>query len=100
MLADRWGPRRVLAAGAALTAAGTLLFALAPSVAWANAGRLVDRRGRRAWRSSSMLKLASHWMPARQFAFASGVALFIGVLGATLAGAPLRLPSTPSAGAR
>ena len=38
-----------------------------------------------------MLKLASHWMPARHFAFASGVALFTGVLGATLAGAPLRL---------
>src|SRR5690606_5066993 len=40
LLADRWGPRRVLGLGAALTAAGTLLFALAPSVAWANAGRL------------------------------------------------------------
>src|SRR5688500_20244192 len=40
LLADRWGPRRVLALGAALTAAGTLLFALAPGVAWANAGRL------------------------------------------------------------
>jgi predicted MFS family arabinose efflux permease len=37
-----------------------------------------------------MLKLASHWMPARHFAFASGVALFTGVLCATLAGAPLR----------
>jgi len=30
-------------------------------------------------------------MPARQFALASGVALFVGVMGATLAGAPLRL---------
>jgi sugar phosphate permease len=37
-----------------------------------------------------MLKLASHWMPPRQFAFASGLALFVGTLGATLAGAPLR----------
>ena len=90
LLADRWGPRRVLALGAALTAAGTLLFALAPGVAWANAGRLAI--GAAAGVAFvSMLKLASHWLPARQYAFASGVALFVGVLGATLAGPPLRI---------
>jgi nitrate/nitrite transporter NarK len=90
LLADRWGPRRVLALGAALTAAGTLVFALAPGVAWANAGRLAI--GAAAGVAFvSMLKLASHWMPARQYAFASGVALFVGVLGATLAGPPLRI---------
>lgn len=88
LAADRFGPRRVLAAGAALTAAGTLLFALAPTVHWANAGRLTI--GAAAGVAFvSMLKLASHWMPARHFAFASGVAIFTGVLGATLAGAPL-----------
>lgn len=90
LLADRWGPRKVLALGAALTAAGTLLFAVAPSVEWANAGRLAI--GAAAGVAFvSMLKLASHWMPGRQFAFASGVALFVGVMGATLAGAPLRV---------
>ena len=90
LLADRWGPRRVLALGAALTAAGTLAFALAPGVAWANGGRLAI--GAASGVSFvSMLKLASHWMPARQYAFASGVALFVGVLGATLAGPPLRI---------
>ena len=90
LLADRWGPRRLLTIGAALTAAGTLLFALAPGVAWANAGRLAI--GAAAGVAFvSMLKLASHWMPARQYAFASGVALFVGVLGASLAGPPLRV---------
>lgn len=90
LLADRWGPRKVLATGAVLTAAGTLMFALAPSVAWANAGRLaIGSAGGVAF--VSMLKLATHWMPSRQFAFVSGVALFVGVLGATLAGAPLRV---------
>jgi predicted MFS family arabinose efflux permease len=89
LFADRWGPRRVLAGGAAVTALGTLLFALAPDVAMANTGRLAI--GAAAGVAFvAMLKLASHWMPARQFAFASAFALFIGVLGATLAGAPLR----------
>ena len=90
LLADRWGPRRVLALGAALTAAGTLVFALAPSVTWANIGRMAI--GAAAGVAFvSMLKLASHWLPARRYAFASGVALFVGVLGATLAGPPLRI---------
>jgi MFS family permease len=89
LLADRWGPRKVLTLGAALTALGTLIFALAPSVAWANAGRLfIGAAGGVAF--VSMLKLASHWMPASRFAFVSGVAICVGVLGATLAGAPLR----------
>lgn len=90
LLADRWGPRKVLTLGAALTALGTLIFAWAPSVAWANAGRLfIGAAGGVAF--VSMLKLASHWMPARRFAFVSGVAICVGVLGATLAGAPLRV---------
>jgi nitrate/nitrite transporter NarK len=38
----------------------------------------------------SMNKLASHWMPARSYAMESGLALFMGNRGATLAGVPLR----------
>jgi nitrate/nitrite transporter NarK len=90
LAADRWGPRRLLAAGAALTALGTLAFALAPSLGWASAGRLfIGAAAGVAF--VSMLKLVTHWMPARLFAFASGVALVVGVMGATLAGAPLRM---------
>jgi MFS family permease len=90
LLADRWGPRKVIAVGALLTALGTVLFAMAPTVGWANAGRLaIGAAGGVAF--VSMLKLATHWMPARNFAFASGAAIFTGVLGATLAGAPLRI---------
>ena len=90
LLADRWGPRRVLAIGAAFTAAGTLLFGLAPTVSWASAGRFAI--GAAAGVAFvSMLKLASHWMPPKRFAMVSGVALFMGVMGATLAGVPLRV---------
>ena len=90
LIADRWGPRKLLTAGAALTAVGTLVFALAPTAYVANAGRLAI--GAAAGVAFvAMLKIASHWMPSRQFALASGVALFVGVMGATLAGAPLRL---------
>ena len=90
LMADRWGPRKVLAAGAALTAAGTLLFAFAPTLVLANAGRLTI--GASAGVAFvAMMKLATHWMPARQFAFATAFALFVGTLGATLAGPPLRM---------
>jgi predicted MFS family arabinose efflux permease len=90
LVSDRWGPRKVLAAGAALTACGTFVFALAPSLVLANAGRLVI--GASAGVAFvAMMKLASHWMPARQFAHATALALFIGTLGATVAGAPLRI---------
>lgn len=90
LFADRFGPRRVLAMGALLTAAGTMVFAMAPSVAWANLGRLFIG-GAAGVAFVCMLKLATHWMPFRRFAFTSGVALSIGVAGATLAGAPLRV---------
>ncbi len=90
ILADRWGPRKLLTAGAAVAAFGTLVFALAPNLATANAGRLLIGAASGV-AFVSMLKLVGHWMPPRRFAFASGVALFIGVVGATLAGAPLRI---------
>lgn len=90
LAADRWGPRRLLTAGALLTAIGTLVFAVAPTMAWASVGRLLVGAGSGV-SFVSMLKLVTHWMPARRFAFASGVAMVVGVIGATIAGAPLRM---------
>lgn len=90
LLADAWGPRRLLAAGAGVAALGTLLFALAPDVFWAGAGRLLIG-GSVAVAFVGMLALAGHWMAPRQFAFATGVALFVGIIGAVFAGVPLRI---------
>jgi sugar phosphate permease len=90
LLADKFGPRILLTVGSAIAAIGTAVFALAENVWWANAGRLLIG-GSVGVAFVSMLKLSSHWMPARQFALASGLALAVGVFGAVTAGAPLRL---------
>jgi MFS family permease len=90
ILADRWGPRRLLAAGAALAGVGSAVFALAGSLVWASAGRLLVG-GAVAVAFVGMLKLASRWFAPRQFALATGMALFCGIVGAVFAGVPLRL---------
>lgn len=90
LLADRWGPRRVLTAGAAIAAAGTLLFALAPGYAAAGLGRLLIGASVGV-AFVSMLKLAGHWFAPTRFAMLSGLALACGILGAVSAGVPLRL---------
>lgn len=90
IIADRWGPRRLLTLGCAVAAAGSVLFAAAPDVFWANAGRLLIGASV-AVAFVSMLKLASHWFTPRQFTLAGGMALFMGIVGAVFAGVPLRL---------
>ncbi|AKH20097.1 MFS transporter [Sedimenticola thiotaurini] len=90
LLADHWGPRRLLASGASIAGLGTLLFAMAPDALWANLGRLLIG-GSVAVAFVGMLKLAGHWLPPKQYSLASGMALFCGVVGAVFAGVPLRL---------
>ncbi|MCP3867303.1 MAG: MFS transporter [Gammaproteobacteria bacterium] len=90
VLADHWGPRRLLTLGAAIAGLGTLVFALAPDIVWAGMGRLMVG-GSVAVAFVGMLKLAGHWLPSRHYALASGMALFFGIIGAVFAGVPLRL---------
>lgn len=90
VMADRWGPRRVLAVGSGIAALGSLLFAFAPSFGWAGFGRLLVGASV-AVAFVSTLKLASHWFPPQKYALASGMALFFGVTGGVMAGVPLRL---------
>ncbi len=89
MMADRWGPRRLLTAGAGVAALGTALFAFAPNIFWANMGRLLIGASV-AVAFVSMLKLASHWFAPKQYALASGMALLMGMVGGVVAGVPLR----------
>ena len=90
VLADRWGPRKLLTAGALVAGVGTLVFAFSENLVWANLGRLLIG-GSVAVAFVSILKLGSDWFPANQFAVIPGLALFFGIAGAVSAGVPLRL---------
>lgn len=89
LLADRWGPRRLLASGTAVAAGGGLLFALAPTFGLAAAGRFLVGAAV-AVGFVSMLKLSSHWIAPRHFALVSGLLLLTGLIGGVFAGVPLR----------
>ncbi len=89
ILADHWGPRKLLAAGSFVAACGTFLFASAYSIGPANLGRLLIG-GAAGVGYVALLSLVSRWFPPRFFATVSGLTLFCGVGGAVSAGAPLR----------
>ncbi len=90
ILADTWGPRRLLTLGTMGAALGAVLFALAPSIVWAMAGRLLIG-GSVAVAFVCLLKLAASWFAPNRFAMVSGLALFCGIVGAVCAGTPLRI---------
>jgi MFS family permease len=90
IIADRWGPRRLLSSGALVAGIGTLLFALAPGMFLVGAGRFLIG-GSVAVAFVGVLQLGNNWFPPRMYALAAGMALFVGIIGATCAGPPLRL---------
>ena len=90
ILADTWGPRRLLTAGTLIAGSGTVLFAAAPGILWAGAGRLMIG-GSVAVAFVGLLKLAANWFQPRRFAAVTGMALFFGVIGAVCGGPLLRL---------
>jgi MFS family permease len=90
ILADRWGPRKLLTGGTLLTSLGAFLFAFSPSIFIANLGRLIMGASIGvAW--VSILKLSTRWFRPERFAISTGLALSLGVCGALSAGVPLRL---------
>lgn len=85
---DRWGPKALIVFGTSLTALGTLLFAVAPSLPVALAARGMIGLGHGvAW--VSLLEISARWFAPRVFGTMSGLSLSAGTLGAVLAQAPL-----------
>lgn len=89
IMADIFGPRKLLSAGCIIAGAGTLLFALSPDFIGAGIGRFfIGISVGVAF--VGLLKLSSSWFPASFYAFVAGNALSIGLIGAIFAGPPLR----------
>ena len=89
ILADTLGPRKLLTGGCVVAGMGTLMFALSPGFFWAGLGRLLIG-GSVAVAFVGLLKLSSSWFPRKIYAFVTGNALSIGLIGAITAGPPLR----------
>jgi MFS family permease len=87
-LLDRFGPGRIIAVSAILCTVGGLLFAYAPSVDAANAGRFITGAGGAAL-YACCVKIAHASFDSRRFALLGGITILIGMFGAALGQAPV-----------
>ena len=90
ILADRWGPRRLLTLGAMTASIGAVMFGLASEISLAGAGRFLIG-GSVAVAFVALLKVATCWFAPNRFALITGLALFFGIIGAVFAGTPMRI---------
>jgi predicted MFS family arabinose efflux permease len=85
--ADTLGPRRLLAGGGLIVAAGAALFALAPGFGVAALGRLLVALGSSV-AFVACLKLIASWFDVRVFATLTGTVVLVGNLSSAAAGGP------------
>ena len=90
ILVDSWGARKLLIAGSISAALGAFIFGSTHDFVLACVGRAIIG-GATAVGWLVILKLATHWFPARRFAMLSGLGLFFGNIGALTAQVPLRI---------
>jgi sugar phosphate permease len=88
VLVDRVGPRRVIAGGAVLVAAGQVVLALAAPFWLAVAGRMLVGAGD-AVTFVSVLRLIPSWFPARRVPLLNQLAGILGQLGQVISAVPL-----------
>lgn len=90
VLIDRFGPRKLLSAALIVCAFASLGFAYSDSVLTASLSRgLIG--GAVAFGFVGTLTIATYWFPPARFAMLSGILLMVGMLGAMMGQAPLRL---------
>jgi sugar phosphate permease len=87
-LLDSWGPRKTVAAGAALMGGGALIFAAARVLSLAYFSRILVGIGASVVFIGT-LKVVSSWFRTREFATMSGLTQVAGHAGGLLASAPL-----------
>ena len=90
ILLDRFGPRKLMSVALVLCALASLGFGYSDTLTAASVSRLLIG-GTVAFGFVSTLTIATYWFPAKQFAFLSGSLTTVGMLGAMLGQAPLRL---------
>ncbi len=88
ILADYWGPKRLLLAAAALSGLGSLLFATAEGMIMAAVGRLLIGAGA-GFGFVSTLKIVAEWFPPRRLAMLSGLTMTLGMAGGIAGQGPL-----------
>jgi sugar phosphate permease len=88
VMADTLGIRKIVAIGAALAGAGSLLFGVADTLAVATTGRILIGLGVSSM-FISLMKLNSVWFHDRHFGTIGGMSLMLGNLGSVLAATPL-----------
>ncbi len=89
LLVDRYGPRKLLTIAIILVAGGTMGFATTHSVTMAFITRALVGAGS-AFAFVCSLKLIAEWFSPTRFAVIAGLTQFLGYMGASLGGAPLR----------
>lgn len=87
-LADRVGPRRVIAYWSMTAAVGCFIFGAAPAIEWASVGRALIGFGVGGVYVPTV-KALSQWFSKREFATMVGLLMSVGNLGAVVATTPL-----------
>ena len=87
-LADRFGPRRVIAFGTLTAATGCFIFGMAPTIGWASTGRVLIGFGVGCVYVPTV-KALSQWFREKEFATMVGLLMSVGNFGAVVATTPL-----------
>ena len=90
ILADYFGPRRLLTLAALLCASATVVFALSTNLHVAQLGRLLIGAGSSCAFLGAM-KLGTLWFGPKKLPLIAGATMFLGTTGANFGGAPLRM---------